>query len=104
MRLMLGCLIISRHLAESVPGNWAGFFGIVIPLLETRLGIALILGALSLPAAPLSLLALITYWSSDQLIVQYPIMGMLAVRVHLGTPRREGPLGPYPTSPWVKVG
>jgi thiosulfate dehydrogenase [quinone] large subunit len=45
---------------ESVSGNRPGFFGIVIPLLETRLGIALILGALSLPVALLSLLALTT--------------------------------------------
>jgi hypothetical protein len=52
-------------LVESVSGNWPGFFGSVIPLLETRLGIALIFGALSLPAALLSLLAPITYWSSD---------------------------------------
>ena len=55
-----------------------GLFGFVIPLLETALGIALTLGVLSLPAALASLLTLMTYWSSDQLIAQYPIMGILS--------------------------
>jgi thiosulfate dehydrogenase (quinone) large subunit len=55
--------------------------GFVIPLLETGMGIALILGVLTLPAAMVSLLTLMTYWSSDQLIAQYPIMGMLSAVV-----------------------
>jgi hypothetical protein len=60
------------------------------------LGIALILGALSLPAALLSLLALITYWSSDHLIVQYPIVGMLASVVM--SVARLGRVFPWPRS------
>jgi hypothetical protein len=48
------------RLAESLPSNRSGRFGIVIAQPDTRLGIALILGALRLPAARLSLLALTT--------------------------------------------
>lgn len=53
----------------------------MIPLLETTLGIALIVGVLSLPAAMGSILTLLSYWSSDQLIAQYPIMAALSVIV-----------------------
>jgi thiosulfate dehydrogenase [quinone] large subunit len=65
-------------LAEFTLRARPGLFGFVIPLLETWLGIALIVGVLSLPAAIASLLTLMTYWSSDQLIAQYPIMGALS--------------------------
>ena len=68
-------------LAESALRGWPGLFGFLVPLLETCLGVALILGVLSLPAAMVSLLTLMTYWSSDQLIAQYPIMGVLSVVV-----------------------
>jgi len=68
-------------LAEFALRDWPGLFGFVIPLLETCLGVALILGVLTLPAAMVSLLTLMTYWSSDQLIAQYPIMGALSVVV-----------------------
>jgi thiosulfate dehydrogenase [quinone] large subunit len=56
-----------------------GFFGFVVPLVESALGVALILGVLTLPAAAVSLLELMNYWSSDQLVPQYPIMGVLSV-------------------------
>jgi thiosulfate dehydrogenase [quinone] large subunit len=65
-------------LAEGVLGQWPGLFGVVIPLLETTLGVALVLGLLSLPAGLASLLTLMSYWSSDQLIAQYPVMGILS--------------------------
>lgn len=45
------------------------------------MGLLLTLGILILPAAMVSLLTLMTYWSSDQLIAQYPIMGALSVVV-----------------------
>lgn len=61
--------------------GWPGLFGFLIPLLETCLGLLLTLGVLTLPAAMVSLLTLMTYWSSDQLIAQYPIMGALSVVV-----------------------
>jgi thiosulfate dehydrogenase (quinone) large subunit len=61
--------------------GWPAFFGFVIPLLETGLGVALIVGVLSLPAAMASLLTLMTYWSSDQLVAQYPNMGALSAVV-----------------------
>ena len=67
--------------AEFALRGWPGLFGLLIPLLETCLGLLLILGVLTLPAAMASLLTLMTYWSSDQLIAQYPIMGALSVVV-----------------------
>lgn len=67
--------------AQHILGSWPGLFGFVIPLLETALGIALVIGVFSLPAALASLLTLMTYWSSDQLIAQYPIMGSLSAVV-----------------------
>jgi thiosulfate dehydrogenase [quinone] large subunit len=67
--------------AGRILGSWPGLFGFVIPLLETALGVALVIGVLSLPAALASLLMLMTYWSSDQLIAQYPIMGILSAIV-----------------------
>jgi len=70
-----------RAVAEFALHGWPGLFGFLTPLLETCLGIALILGVLTLPAAMVSLLTLMTYWSSDQLIAQYPIMGALSVVV-----------------------
>jgi thiosulfate dehydrogenase [quinone] large subunit len=62
-------------------GSWPGLFGFVMPLLETALGVALFIGMFTLPAALASLLTLMTYWSSDQLIAQYPIMGILSAVV-----------------------
>jgi thiosulfate dehydrogenase (quinone) large subunit len=67
--------------AEFALRGWPGLLAFLIPLLESCLGVALILGVLTLPAAMVSLLTLITYWSSDQLIAQYPIMAVLSVVV-----------------------
>jgi thiosulfate dehydrogenase [quinone] large subunit len=53
--------------------------GIGIPLLESGLGIVLVLGLLTRPAAIGSVLLLTSYWLADQLIAQYPIMLLLAV-------------------------
>ncbi|RDV43650.1 hypothetical protein DOE76_17095 [Leifsonia sp. ku-ls] len=58
-----------------------GLFGVGIPLLETGLGVALILGILTRSAALLSLLTLLLYWSSDQLTWEYPLMAALSVVV-----------------------
>ena len=69
--------VISQHLI----GKWPSLFGFGIPLLETGLGVALAIGVLGLPAALASLVTLMTYWSSDQLIAQYPIMGFLSAIV-----------------------
>src|SRR5690242_13181766 len=52
---------------------WPALFGFLIPLLEATLGAALVLGVVSLPAALASLMTLMTYWASDQLITQYPV-------------------------------
>jgi thiosulfate dehydrogenase (quinone) large subunit len=67
--------------AEFALRGWPRLFGFLVPLLEMCLGLALILGVLTLPAAMVSLVTLMTYWSSDQLIAQYPIMGVLSVIV-----------------------
>jgi thiosulfate dehydrogenase (quinone) large subunit len=67
--------------AGHILGSWPGLFGWVIPLLETALGLALIIGVLTLPAGLASVLTLMTYWSSDQLIAQYPIMGVVSAIV-----------------------
>lgn len=56
----------------------ADLAGIVVPIIEVGLGVALILGILTLPVALGSLLNLMTYWCSDQLVGQYPIMGALS--------------------------
>ena len=52
--------------------------GFVVPIVEVGLGLALVLGIVTLPVALASLLNLMTYWCSDQLVGQYPIMGALS--------------------------
>ncbi|GAA4480287.1 hypothetical protein [Microbacterium panaciterrae] len=56
-------------------------FGIAIPLLEVTLGVLLVLG-LGRVLTPLialgSIATLMLYWSSDQLIAQYPILVLLS--------------------------
>jgi len=56
----------------------ADLAGLAVPILEVGLGVALILGILTLPVALVSLFNLLTYWCSDQLVGQYPIMGALS--------------------------
>ena len=67
--------------AESVLGGAPELFGIVMPLLEVGLGVALVAGVLTLPAALLSVGTLMTYWLADQLTASYPVMVVLAVVV-----------------------
>lgn len=64
-----------------IVGNAPGLFGVAVPLIEVGLGIALILGIATLPAALMSVAQLCTYWFADQLIAQYPIMVMLSALV-----------------------
>jgi thiosulfate dehydrogenase [quinone] large subunit len=61
--------------------GWPSVFGFIVPSLETILGVALILGVLTLPVAAVSLFNLMNYWSADQLTPQYPVMGVLSVVV-----------------------
>jgi thiosulfate dehydrogenase [quinone] large subunit len=56
----------------------AGLAGAIVPIVEVGLGVALILGVLTLPIGLASLFNLLTYWSSDQLVGQYPVMGALS--------------------------
>lgn len=64
--------------SDGVLRTWPGLFGVAIPLLETALGVILIVGLFPQPVAMISLLTLLTYWSSDQLITQYPVMAALS--------------------------
>ncbi|MFF6987505.1 hypothetical protein [Streptomyces sp. NPDC010273] len=57
------------------------FFGFAMPLLETALGVVLVLGVFSLPASLMSAFTLLTYWSADQLITEYPVMAALSMVV-----------------------
>lgn len=88
-------ILLVAHAGDSnsrVPGYFTAFahatleqapwlFGIGIPLLETGLGVALILGAFTRVAALVSALTLALYWSADQLIWEYPLMALLTVVV-----------------------
>jgi len=59
-------------------------FGIAIPALEVALGVLLVLGlgrVLTTIAALGSIATLMLYWSSDQLIAQYPAMVLLSALV-----------------------
>ncbi|CPW11577.1 regulator of polyketide synthase expression [Mycobacteroides abscessus] len=67
--------------SDNVLGAWPGLFGVAVPLLEVALGAVLVLGLLPQPAAIISLLTLLTYWSSDQLISQYPVMAGLSALI-----------------------
>jgi thiosulfate dehydrogenase [quinone] large subunit len=62
-------------------GRAPDLFGFGVPLLETCLGIALVLGILTLPAALGSVAELCNYWFADQLITQYPVMMALSAGV-----------------------
>jgi thiosulfate dehydrogenase [quinone] large subunit len=48
---------------------------------EVGLGVALVLGILTLPVALGSLFNLLIYWCSDQLVGQYPVMAALSALV-----------------------
>ena len=64
--------------ADHLLRPFAELAGFVVPLLEVGLGVALILGIFTLPVALGSLFNLMTYWCSDQLVAQYPVMGALS--------------------------
>lgn len=67
-------------LMRAVPG----LFGIAIPALEVLLGVLLILGGgrvWTVIVALCSIGTLMLYWSSDQLIAQYPILVVLSALV-----------------------
>lgn len=70
-----------RWFTAHVLGSWPQVFGAVVPLAETALGVALILGLGSRLAALASALQLCFYWSADQLVGQYPLMAALSAVV-----------------------
>ncbi|MFD7307401.1 hypothetical protein [Promicromonospora sp. NPDC059942] len=67
--------VFAEHLLGAAPE----VFGVLMPLLETGLGVALIAGVLTLPLAFVSVGTLLSYWSADQLTESYPVMVALAV-------------------------
>ncbi|OKH82987.1 hypothetical protein EB75_10770 [Mycobacterium sp. ST-F2] len=73
-----------RFVAEHLLRPTADLAGIMTPLTEVTLGLVLVLGVFSTAAATASAGLLAVYWSSDQLIAQYPIMAMLSVGVLVG--------------------
>lgn len=75
-----------RFFAEHVLGTAPAAFGIGVPALELGLGIALVLGVLTLPLALAAIGQLCNYWLADQLIAQYPIMLALAAAVAVFAP------------------
>lgn len=70
-----------KSFSDVTLAEWPHFFGFAMPLLETVLGVALVLGVFSLPASFMSAFTLLTYWSADQLITEYPIMLALSTVV-----------------------
>jgi len=62
-------------------GQAPALFGFAVPLIEFALGVALVLGVLTLPAALASVAELCNYWLADQLIAQYPVMMALSAAV-----------------------
>lgn len=73
-----------QAIADNLLRPAAGLAGVLTPLTEVGLGVALIVGLFSVPVAIGSAILLATYWSSDQLIAQYPIMIVLSVAVVAG--------------------
>jgi len=73
-----------RFVAEHLLRPTADLAGVMTPLTEVTLGLVLILGVFSTLSAVASAGLLAVYWSSDQLIAQYPIMALLSVGVLVG--------------------
>jgi len=73
-----------HFVAEHLLRPTAHLAGVMTPLTEVTLGLVLVLGVFSTQAAVVSAALLAVYWSSDQLIAQYPIMAVLSVGVLAG--------------------
>lgn len=70
-----------RLFTADVMAQLPALFGIAVPLIELGLGIALVTGLGTRLAAVASVAQLALYWSSDQLIAQYPVMLVLSLVV-----------------------
>lgn len=67
-----------KPFASDVLGALPGLFGLLMPALEVGLGVVLVLGIMPRLTGLGSLFQLMTYWSADQLIWQYPVMALLS--------------------------
>lgn len=75
---------LTRALLGPAPGLW----GVLVPAWEAGLGLVLLLGVFPRLAAVAAGVTLAIYWSVDQLIWEYPLMGVLAlVCAALSAPR-----------------
>lgn len=72
---------VFRWFTAEVMGRFPDLFGIVVPFTETALGVALILGIVPRLAALATVTLLSSYWLSDQLVIQYPVIMLLAAIV-----------------------
>lgn len=70
--------------AGEVMGRLATPFGIAVPLIEVALGVAALAGVLPRATALAAIALLCSYWAADQLVVQYPVMVVLAAIVLAG--------------------
>lgn len=84
--------------AGHVMGGAPALFGFGVPLLEVGLGLACIVGVLPRLVAAGSVMTLMLYWLSDQLIGQYPVMVVLSAAV-LTFPLAAARLG---LQPWLE--
>ncbi len=73
-----------RFVAEHLLRPTADLAGVITPLTEVAVGLVLVLGVFTTLSAVASAGLLAVYWSSDQLIAQYPIMALLSVGVLVG--------------------
>ena len=73
-----------RFVAEHLLRPTADLAGLMTPLTEVALGLVLVLGVFSTLSVAVSSGLLAVYWSSDQLIAQYPVMAVLSVGVVAG--------------------
>ncbi|TWS24895.1 hypothetical protein FK268_06535 [Tsukamurella sputi] len=70
--------------AGEVMGRLATPFGIAVPFIEVALGVAALAGVLPRATALAAIALLCSYWAADQLVVQYPVMVVLAAIVLAG--------------------
>ncbi|MCS3779905.1 hypothetical protein [Tsukamurella ocularis] len=70
--------------ATEVMGRFAAVFGILVPLTEVALGVAALIGLVPRATAFVATGLLGFYWAADQLVMQYPVMVVLAATVLAG--------------------
>ncbi|MDP5228208.1 MULTISPECIES: hypothetical protein [Arthrobacter] len=109
----IGLVVQSTAGNSRVPGWYADLLahtigaapalaGVAVPLTEGALGVLLVLGVLPRWVAAAATLVLASYWLSDQLIVQYPVMLALGAVVLL-FPAAAARLSVVQLVPWLRT-